>query len=215
MAGSFPLRSRQVSWHCRTRQLSLQPSGHYRAQAADGFPPLSADVLGILNVPADQPYVIQHVLDAIKRETNADAVGIRIKAGDDFPYFASMVSLMNSCKRKIPWQRVTGTRRSAGIPTATRPSNVPAGWSFTGKTDPDNPLFTPGGSAWTNNSRLLMEMQETEDPRLHPRNTCTHMGYASLSPSFPSGKVRMQIIGTLQINALRKDCFTPGIIQYS
>lgn len=53
----------------------------------EAFRQLSGDVLGILNEPAELQEVVRRVLDAIKLATNADAVGIRLKAGEDFPYF--------------------------------------------------------------------------------------------------------------------------------
>ena len=31
--------------------------------------------------------VVNQILAAIKRETGVDAVGIRLRSGDDFPYF--------------------------------------------------------------------------------------------------------------------------------
>ena len=54
---------------------------------ADAFRQLSIMVGEILNEPAEFREVVQHVLDAIKKVTNADAVGIRLMIGDDFPYF--------------------------------------------------------------------------------------------------------------------------------
>ena len=86
------------------------------------------------------------------------------------------------------------------------------GLVISGKTDPESPLFTRGGSFWTNNTFPLLELPETDDPRLHPRNSCIHAGYASIA-IIPIRKSQQEILGTLQVNAFRKDCFTPVIIQ--
>jgi PAS domain S-box-containing protein len=179
---------------------------------ADIFRQLSFDVGGILNGPAEQPEVIRHLLAAIRRATNADAVGIRIKSGDDFPYLAQSGF---SCEFLEKENSLAARDREAGIcrgPDGTPSLECTCGLVISGKTDPENPLFSPGGSAWTNNSRLLLELQETDDPRFRPRNTCIHAGYASVA-IIPIRKNPHEIIGTLQINALRKDCFTPGIIR--
>ena len=48
---------------------------------------LAIEILGILNDPTASADSIQLILAAIKRETGFDAVGIRLRSGDDFPYF--------------------------------------------------------------------------------------------------------------------------------
>jgi PAS domain S-box-containing protein len=55
------------------------------------------------------------------------------------------------------------------------------GLVISGKTDPSNPLFTKGGSCWTNDSFPLLDLPSDQDPRLHPRNNCIHQGYASVA----------------------------------
>jgi PAS domain S-box-containing protein len=179
---------------------------------AEAFRQLSADVLGILNEPAELEEVGRRVLDAIKRVTNADAVGIRLKSGDDFPYF---VQIGFSRDFFLKENSLVMGDKEGGLCRDSE-GNVSlectCGLVISGKTDPGNPLFTPGGSAWLNNSFPLLELPETDDPRLHPRNTCIHMGYASVAIS-PIRISPEQIVGTLQINAFRKNCFTPDIIQ--
>jgi PAS domain S-box-containing protein len=57
----------------------------------------------------------------------------------------------------------------------------------------------------------FLDLPTGQDPRFQPRNTCIHKGYASVA-IIPIRKGQQEIIGTLQINAVKKDCFTPDII---
>ena len=179
---------------------------------ADDFRQLSMDVLGILNEPAELKEIVGRVLAAIKRVTKADAVGIRLKTGDDFPYFVEN-GFSNDFLLK---ENTLVARDPDGGICRDSEGNVSlectCGLVISGKTDPKNPLFTPGGSSWTNNSFPFLKLPEKDDPRFHPRNTCIHEGYASIA-LIPIKKSQQQIIGILQINAFMKDCFTPDIIQ--
>ncbi|HUH78341.1 MAG TPA: PAS domain S-box protein [Methanoregula sp.] len=184
-------------------------TGRKRAEA---FRQLSADVLKILNEPAGLEGAARRVLDAIKQATGADAVGMRLKSGNDFPYFAQDGFSGDFLLKE---NTLLGDGREPGPCTGT--GGIPSlectcGLVISGKTDPANPLFTEGGSFWTNNSFPLLEPAGPADPRLHPRNTCIRAGYGSIA-IIPIRKSPQEIIGTLQVNAFRKDCFTPDIIQ--
>ena len=48
---------------------------------------LSAEILTILNDPNSFPVMMNNILSAIKRDTGIDAVGIRLKKENDYPYF--------------------------------------------------------------------------------------------------------------------------------
>ena len=54
---------------------------------AERYQDLSAEILGALNEPLGVRDAVDRILAAIKRETGFDAVGIRLRSGDDFPYF--------------------------------------------------------------------------------------------------------------------------------
>jgi hypothetical protein len=52
------------------------------------------------------------------------------------------------------------------------------GLVISGNPDPENPLFTPKGSFWTNDATPLLDLVENQDPRSHPRNVCIDQGYS-------------------------------------
>ena len=82
---------------------------------------------------------------------------------------------------------------------------------ISGKTDPTNPIFTPNGSCWTNESCARPD-HPIEDKRLHPRDRCIHEGYHSVA-LIPL-RAGERIIGILQLNDHRPNQFTLEMISF-
>ena len=173
---------------------------------------LAAEILGILNEPLALPDAINRILAAIKRETGFYAVGIRLKKDDDFPYF-----VQNGFSEDFLLTENTLVERGPdGGVCRDKNGNVSlectCGLVISGKTDPSNPLFTAGGSAWTNDSIPLLDIPIEQDPRLHPRNRCIHAGFQSVA-LMPIRRGQ-EIVGLLQLNDRRKGCFTQEMIRF-
>ena len=173
---------------------------------------LAAEILGILNDPATLTDSINHILAAIKRETGFSAVGIRLRSGDDFPYF-----VQNGFSHDfLLTENTLIARDTSGGPCKDENGNISlectCGLVISGQTDPTNPLFTEAGSSWTNNSLPLLDLPAAQDPRLHPRNNCIHQGY--LSVALIPIRANREIVGLLQLNDRRKDCFTLEMIHF-
>lgn len=209
----------------------LQPSEAARIQA-DRRQHLAIEILAILNDPSTLVDSIGHILSAIKRETGFDAVGIRLRSGDDFPYFVQNGFSHNF----LLAENALIARDMNGAPCRDQNGNISlectCGLVISGKTDPTNPLFTEGGSFWSNNSLPLLDLSAEQDPRLHPRNRCVHQGYSSVAlvpirahramrvgksmrgrPPLPVRGNR-EIIGLLQFNDRREGCFTLEMIHF-
>jgi PAS domain S-box-containing protein len=174
---------------------------------AERYQYLSAEILGALNEPVGVRNVVDRILAAIKRETGCDAVGIRLRSGDDFPYFVQngfspdfLLTENTVIARDDPNSRPCRDENGAIALECT------CGLVLSGRTDPASPLFTKGGSCWTNNSPQLLDLPANQDPRLHPRNTCIHQGYRSVA-LIPI-RANRDIVGLLQLNDRRKDRFT-------
>ncbi|MFH0878326.1 MAG: response regulator, partial [Lentisphaerota bacterium] len=172
---------------------------------------MGSEVLQILNEPGPMLNSIQRVLAALKTRTGIDAVGIRLQDGDDFPYVAQA----GFPKDFLLTENTLLERGKDGGVRRDRSGNVrlecTCGLVISGKTDPSNPLFTRGGSCWTNDSTPLLHLPPDQDPRLHPRNQCIHQGYASLA-LIPI-RMKDQIVGLLQFNDRRKGCFSLAAIE--
>ena len=179
---------------------------------AERLEALSCEVLRILNDPRAAPNATQRILDAIHRETGIEAVGIRIRQGEDFPYAAAQ----GFSSAFIRAENSLAMRTPEGSFCLDDQGNVrlecTCGLVLTGGTDPSNPLFTPGGSAWTNDAEPLIEAPADADPRLNLRNRCIHEGFRSVA-LIPI-RVEGEIVGLLQLNDRRKKCFSAETVRY-
>ncbi len=173
---------------------------------------LLTEVLGIINDSLPLGDTIHYILTAIKRETRFDAVGIRLRNGDDFPYF---VQSGFSDDFLLTENTLTVRAQDGGL-CRDENGNISlectCGVVLSGKTDPTNPLFTQGGSFWTNDTLPLLDLSPGQDPRLNPRNRCIHEGFRSVA-LIPI-RTNRDIVGLLQLNDRKKGSFTPDMITY-
>ncbi|MEI6058898.1 MAG: PAS domain S-box protein, partial [archaeon] len=174
---------------------------------------LLTSILHILNTPSpDFHGTISHIITEIKQTTGFDAVGIRLQKGDDFPYF----SQDGFSDDFLLTENTLAVRDDGGGVCRDKDGNIcmecTCGLVISGQADPSNPLFTPDGSCWTNNSLPLLDLPADQDPRLHPRNNCIHEGYSSVAliPIRTDNK----IVGLLQLNDKLKNRFTIDLIQF-
>ena len=167
---------------------------------------ISREVLLILNDPGELQDSIQRVLAVLKVRTGFDAVGLRLQDGEDFPYYAQQgfppefLSTENT---------LLGQAADSGMCLDCNGKarlECTCGLVISGRTDPANPLYTRGGSAWTNNSHDLLNMPAGQDLRFRPRNQCAYHGYASVA--LVPIRHKDAIVGLIQFNDRRKGCFT-------
>ena len=173
---------------------------------AETYREMSGEILRILLQPKEFSETIQQILTLLKTRTGADAVGIRLQDGDDFPFFgqdgfpAEFLLTENSLVTLAP----DGTlcRDPDGNPCL----ECACGLVVAGRTNPANPMFTKGGSCWLNDSAVLFALPPGEHPHWRPRNQCVHHGYASLA-LIPI-RNQSRIVGLIQLNDRRKGCFS-------
>ena len=173
---------------------------------------LAADITGILTDSRPLPEAMSCILAAIRKASGFDAAGMRLKIDNDYPYFVhngfpdDFLSKENTLSLQDPDGKLCLDENGNHLLECT------CGLVISGKTDPANPLFTAGGSFWTNNSSALLDLPADQDPRLNPRNRCIHDGFLSVAliPIKSSG----EIIGLLQLNDRRRDCLTLGTVRF-
>jgi len=187
------------------RDITAQKQMEIQAQMA-------REVLECLNQITITKEVIGKILQIIKRIMGFDAVGIRLREGDDYPYFVHDGFSGDFLRAE---NTLTIRAEDGGVcrnEDGTVCLECTCGLVLSGKTDSANPLFTTGGSFWTNNTLPLLDLSAERDPRLHPRNRCIHAGFLSLALiPLRSGE---KIIGLLQLSDHRRDQFTPEIIRF-
>jgi PAS domain S-box-containing protein len=173
---------------------------------------LTAEILTILNDTHVVTDTIDRILTLIKRDTGFDAVGVRLRMGDDFPYFVQQ----GFADDFLRTENTLTVRDNMGGPCRDKDGNLSlectCGVVLSGKTDPANPLFTKRGSVWTNNSLPILDIPPDQDPRLHPRNRCIHEGYRSIA-LIPI-RTNQEIIGLLQLNDHRNGLLSLGMVEY-
>src|SRR3989339_1472084 len=178
----------------------------------EGRRELSMQVLLTLNRTNNITLLIEDILELIKKHTDIEAVGIRLREGDDFPYYktngfapnfveAESYLCYNDNDGKIIYD-------SDSIPAL----ECMCGNVILGRFDPSKPFFTQHGSFWTNSTTEFLASTTDEERLTHTRNRCNIEGYESMALiPVRSGE---EVIGLLQLNDHRKGMFTQESIQF-
>ncbi len=139
--------------------------------------------------------------------SGCEAVGIRLREGEDFPYFetagfpARFVRMENQlCAVDSQGRRL---RDGQGNPVL----ECMCGNILCGRFDPARPFFTVRGSFWTNSTTQLLASTTAADRQARTRNRCHGEGYESVAliPLRAGGET----FGLLQFNDPRPGRFTP------
>ncbi len=182
-----------------------------RKQAED-YQSLVSQVLGLLNQSGKKIDVIRDILLVIKKSTGVEAVGIRLKEGEDFPYYET-----NGFSGDfVETERYLCAIDQAGELIRDSEGNLclecMCGNVICGRTDPKFPFFTRGGSFYTNSTTDLLLSTTEEDRQARTRDRCHGEGYESVAliPLCAGGK----IIGLLQLNDSRRGIFTSEMVAF-
>ena len=175
---------------------------------AEAYRELAREVLQILNEPGDVDGSIREVLAVIKKRTGVDAVGIRLQAGDDFPYFAQEGFPGDFL---LTENELLSTGSSGGREKKRVELECTCGLVLSGRGGADDPFFTPGGSFWTNDSSLVLDIPPADDPRVRPRDGCVHRGYGSFA--LVPIRNKEKVMGLVQFNSRSKGRFSPEGIE--
>jgi len=172
----------------------------------------SGKILERINQKGERLGIMNDVLRLVKQFTGFEAVGIRLRETDDFPYFAvngfsdEFVKAENYlCARDESGKKVYDSRGNTVL-------ECMCGNVLSGRTDPDLFFFTEGGSFWTNSTTALLASTSEQERQGRTRNRCNKAGYESVAliPLRSSD----QIVGLLQLNDTRWGQFTPEMISF-
>ncbi|SDB62244.1 PAS domain S-box-containing protein [Desulfonatronum thiosulfatophilum] len=167
---------------------------------------LVKDVLAVLNRPDNIKSIFLDILLLIKQQAGIEAVGIRLKEGEDFPYIQTngfpdrFVELENQLCARDATGRIL--RNDHGLPVL----ECMCGNVICGRTNPALPFFTEAGSFWTNSTTDLLASTTEAERRARTRNRCNGEGYESVA-LIPL-KEGDETIGLLQLNDHRRNQFT-------
>ncbi|HVN77040.1 MAG TPA: PAS domain S-box protein [Thermoanaerobaculaceae bacterium] len=167
-------------------------------------------LLRVLNSADTLPELIREVTLLLRDWLGCEAVGVRLREGDDFPYFetrgfpAEFVEAESSLCSRAPDGRVR--RDSHGNPVL----ECMCGNVISERFDPAKPFFTARGTFWTNSTTRLLATTTEADRQARTRNRCNGEGYESVA--LVALRVGEVPLGLVQVNDPRPDLFTPGRI---
>ena len=182
------------------------------AKRAEEERQIAIDFLGIINQSRATGDLIQSAAAFFQERSGCEAVGIRMREGDDFPYFEArgfspefVHRESRLCAREASGEVV---RDSAGDPLI----ECLCGSVLRGRFEPSKPFYTAHGSFWTNSTTALIASASEADLPSSARHRCHREGYESVA-LFPicDGEERL---GLLQLNDRRKGIFSPQKIAF-
>ncbi|MEI8334851.1 MAG: PAS domain S-box protein, partial [Chloroflexota bacterium] len=172
---------------------------------------VQSEILAILATSSDASLTVGSIVAALKRATGFDAVGLRLREGDDYP-FAAAIGYSDAFLRA---ENTLAVRYPDGGLCRNDDGTVSLECTcglVLGGNDPSKSLFTPGGSVWTNDSLPFLDLPPDQDPRLHPRNRCILVGFMSVA-LIPL-RAGDEILGLLHLADHRRDRFTAESIRF-
>jgi len=173
---------------------------------------LALRTLEILNREKSKRAGIRDLLALLREGTGFQALGIRLRDGDDFPYYETLGFPADFIEAE-------SFLRRAGAPAPVGPCPGPlsslegmCGRVLSGGYDPALSFFTPGGSFWTNQASALPESELEKVACQGVRARCRTSGYESIALiPLRSGR---EIVGLLQLNDSRPHRFTREMITF-
>ncbi len=177
---------------------------------ADNERETTLEFLHIVNTSNDTTSLVEASVRFFKEHSRCEAVGLRLKEGDDYPYYEAhgfpedFTRLENSlCSRNVEGEIV---RDVEGYPIM----ECMCGNVICGRFDPSKSFFSQGGSFWSNNTTKLLATTTDADRQARTRNRCNGEGYESVALiPLSFGDER---IGLLQMNDRRIGMFSEETI---
>ncbi len=145
---------------------------------------------------------ISELIGLIREWSGCEAVGIRLKDGDDFPYFetAGFSSSYVKAENNLCTYGINGE------------AELEPTWNTVVSRQSEllKPFYTSKGSFWSNKLSDLLSNNPDINYQMHTLNKCSKEGYESISLiAIRNGD---RLIGLLQLNDKLPDRFTPYLI---
>lgn len=166
---------------------------------------ITIQLLKHLNKPNDIHELMSGITNLMRDWSGCEAVGIRLRQGDDFPYFETsgfptkFVRAENSlCQVDSDGDFVRDSLGNAVL-------ECMCGNVVRGRFNPSLPFFTENGSFWTNSTTDLLASTTEDDRQARTRNRCHGEGYESVA-LIPL-RYGDESLGLLQFNDSCRDRF--------
>ncbi len=176
----------------------------------EGAIELTERLILLVNTQDDFRACLSDLTASLQAWSGCEAVGIRLRDGDDFPYYETrgFPSAFLKAENHLCAYDADGkiARNGTGNPVLDcMCGNILCGWF-----DPGKSFFTAYGSFWTNCTTDLLTSTSEADRQARTRNRCNGEGYESVA-LIPL-RHNSQVFGLLQFNDRRPNRFTPGLM---
>lgn len=179
---------------------------------AEAHTELAYKILSLLNNNTPLMETINLTLELIQAETRIESAGIRLKKGNDFPYFCQE----GFSPEFLHTENYLVSRDKEGMARQSQDGEpileCICGKVISGIPDVSSPFYSPGGTFWTNDSTTLTGIKSFTDGIPFPRYRCIETGYRSIA-LIPIHADK-EIVGLLQLNDKRTGRFTPDMIRF-
>jgi len=169
-------------------------------------------VLRLVGSEPDAQQLIQQAALLLRDWTGCDAVGVRLRDGEDFPFIAShgFAPAFVEQENSVGALDESGTvvRDSTGNPGL----ECLCGDVLCGRTDPTKDGFTTHGSFWTNHATAWLGRHVQADRQARWRRGCQGQGYDSVAV-LPL-RVAGNVLGLVLLCDKRRGRFSPGKIAH-
>ena len=169
-----------------------------------------AHLILLVNTLGDFRECMSKLTASLQGWSGCEAVGIRLRAGDDYPYYESrgFPSAFVQAENHLCACGQDGEilRDDVGHPVL----ECMCGNVLRGRFDPAKPFFTAHGSFWSNSTTALLASTTESDRQARTRNRCNGEGYESVA-LIPL-RTGEQVFGLLQFTDHHSDRFTPELI---
>jgi len=165
------------------------------------------ELLRICNTADRLPVLMRELMNYFQKITACEAIGVRLRAGDDFPYYETrgfsddfVLAEKSLCSFDQNGELI---RDYAGHPAL----DCMCGNILCSRVDSSKSFFTPHGSFWTSCTTELLATTSDADRQAKTRNRCNGEGYESIA-LIPL-RYHNETFGLLQFNDRQKERFTP------
>ncbi len=195
----------------RRKAAAREPSGADLQQTV-AQQNLTAQILELLNQASREVDVVRDILLLLKAFTGMEAVGLRLKEREDYPYYESNGFPQDFIRK----ENFLCARDAAGNVLLDK-EGLPVlecmcGNIIRGRVNPSLPFFSEGGSFWTNSTTDLLASTTEKDRQARTRNYCNIAGYESVA--LVPLRSHRGILGLLQLNDHRRNMFSSALIAF-
>jgi PAS domain S-box-containing protein len=173
---------------------------------------MTLSLLRLLNDQQHTHELVRALLGFVQEETACDAVGIRLRQGEDFTYYETVgfsddfVASENClCAHELPGAEAQDSRKLGTYECL-------CGMVLSGTSAGPPACFTAKGSFWTNGAKDLINSLELAELPPRFRGRCIREGYESIA-LIPL-RYSEQTLGLLQIADKAPSRFTPELIAF-